>query len=177
MQINTKEKIRFFVNGTLPGQLVLIANAWFNQVKDWLMFPFLQNDPLTCDRFLLDEIAWERKITQLKTESEALFRKRVSFAYVNQRDAGSAIGLKRILERLDLGFVIIDERQESRPWDVIVLTVDGQFFSDNSELLTELVALYGRTCRRYEFTVTSSTKVFIKVAAFNNNQKTFSAKL
>lgn len=175
MQI--KEQLKWFVRGALPQQLVLIVSAWFDQVKEWLEFPFVQNDPLTCDRFILEKLAWQRRIKQLKSEPEELFRKRVAFAYVNERDAGSAIGLKRILERLGLGFVTISERVESRPWDVIVLTVDGQYFSDNSELLTEIVALYGRTCRRYEFTVTSKTKAFIKVAAFNNNQKTFSAKL
>lgn len=177
MLINAKEKLKFFVAGLVPKQLALVADAWFGQVKEWLEFPFVQNDPLTCDRFVLYKLAWQRRIVQLKAEPEELFRKRVAFAYVNQRDAGSAIGLKQILERLGLGFVTISERVESRPWDVIVLTVDGQYLSDNTELLTEIVALYGRTCRRYEFTVTSSTKLFIKAAAFNNNQKTFSAKL
>jgi P2-related tail formation protein len=177
MLIDARKKLKFFVNGLLPNQLANIVNEWFSLVKEWLNFPFVQNDPLTCERFILDKIAWQRRVSQLTSEPEGLFRKRVAFAFVNQRDAGSAIGLKRILERLELGFVTINERVESRPWDVVVLTVDGQYFSDNNQLLTEIVALYGRTCRRYEFTVTSSTKVFIKAAAFNNNQITYSAKL
>lgn len=176
MLINAKEKLRFFVAGLVPTQLALIVNAWFGLVQEWLKFPLVQNDPLTCDRFILDKLAWQRRITKLNAEPEAQYRKRVAFAYINQRDAGSALGLKQILERLDMGFVTISERTSDRPWDVVVLTVDGQSFSDNSELLTELVALYGRTCRRYEFTVTSATKVFVKAAAFNNNQKTFNAK-
>lgn len=177
MLINTKEKLKFFVKGLVPKQLAVISDAWFNQVKEWLRFPFVQNDPLTCDRLILDSIAWERRVTQLNAEPEDLYRKRVAFAYLNQRDAGSAIGLKRILERLDLGFVTVEERVESRPWDVVVLTVDGKKFSDNNELLTEIVALYGRTCRRYEFTITSSTKANVKAAAFNNNQRTFTARI
>jgi P2-related tail formation protein len=174
MLTDIKNQLRFFINGLVPNQLALIVSAWFSVVKQWLAFPLIQNDPLTCDRYILDKMAWERSIAQLKGESEEFYRKRVAFAYVNQRDAGSAIGLKKILERLELGFVTVSERVESRDWDVVVLTVDGQSLSDNSELLTELVALYGRTCRRYEFTVTSSTQVSIKSAAFNNNHKTFS---
>ena len=100
MLINVKEKLKFFVSGLVPQQLALIVNAWFSQVQEWLKFTFIQNDPLTCDRFILDKLAWQRRITQLKAEPEALYRKRVAFAYLNERDAGSAIGLKRILERL-----------------------------------------------------------------------------
>lgn len=175
MQI--KQQLKWFVSGVLSNQLVTVATIWFNQVKEWLRFPFVQNDPLTCDFFILEKLAWQRRVTQLNNEPEAVFRKRVAYAYVNQRDAGSAAGLKRIFERLGVGFVTVSERVPGKDWDVIVLAVDGRSFSENGALLTELVALYGRTCRRYEFTVTTTATVFIKAAAFNNNQTTYSAKL
>lgn len=141
-------------------------NAWWQQVYQWVQSPLNQIDPETCGLAVLGLLAWQRNIDRFDNEPEKLYRARVKYAFVNAIDAGSVAGTKRIFERLGIGQIDIKERVDGKDWDVIVLTMDDSQYSENVTLLQWLVQAYGRTCRRYEFSVNSPTRAGIAVHEF-----------
>lgn len=173
----TPLKLPFWLGGPELAKLKDAAQAWWQRVTDWLRWPLLQMDAETCHQTILDLLAWQRDITRFKGEPETLYRLRVKHAFVNAVDAGSTAGLKRILVRLGVGYVEIDERMEGRDWDVVLLRLSDSQLSQNPELLRVLIQQYGRTCRRYDFV--SLTPITLRVAAidFNDDQQTLIATL
>ncbi|MBI6955477.1 MULTISPECIES: phage tail protein [unclassified Pseudomonas] len=170
-------KLPFWLAGTELTKLKDAAQAWWARVTEWLRWPLLQMDAETCHLTVLDLLAWQRDITRFKDEPESLYRLRVKFAFINAVDAGSTAGLKRILRRLGVGYVEIDERMPDRDWDVVLLRLSDSQLSENPELLRVLIQQYGRTCRRYDFV--SITPVTLRIAAvqFNDDQQTLIATL
>ena len=126
---------------------------------------------------ILDLWAWQRDVTRFQGEPEALFRLRVKYAFINSVDAGSTAGMKRIFERLGVGYVEIEERQPDRDWDVIQLKFSNTQLSLNPELLRVLIQQYGRTCRRYDFVTITPMALQIAVVDFNDDQQTLVASL
>lgn len=133
-----------------------LMNYW-QAIRCWLLYPLAQLDPMTCSERLLEVLAWDRDITRFKDEPSSLFRKRVKFAFVNARDAGEKAGFIRIFQRLGVGVVEIDERTPERDWDIITIRLSDSQLSDNTTLLEQLLMQYGRTCRRYEYQIISTT--------------------
>ncbi len=170
--------LKWWVSGKHPTNLINLITAWVEQVKAWLEFVATNDDPQTCEPEVLELLAWERRVNRLPNEPTWLFRNRVEYAFLNARDAGSTAGFVRIFERLGLGFVKLDERpvDQGRDWDVIILEMTGGELADNSALLSEVVNLYGRTCRRYEFTVTTVTPIVLGAGEFSSNHETYLAK-
>ncbi|CRI59122.1 phage tail protein [Pseudomonas sp. CCOS 191] len=170
-------KLPFWLSGSELTKLKDAAQAWWARVTEWLRWPLLQMDAETCHLTVLDLLAWQRDITRFKDEPESLYRLRVKFAVINAVDAGSTAGLKRILRRLGVGYVEIDERMPDRDWDVVLLRLSDSQLSENPELLRVLIQQYGRTCRRYDFV--SITPVTLRIAAvqFNDDQQTLVATL
>jgi hypothetical protein len=146
-------------------------------VTEWLRWPLQQMDAQTCHLTVLDLLAWQRDITRFKDEPESLYRLRVKFAFVNAVDAGSTAGLKRILQRLGVGHIEIDERMPDRDWDVVLLRLSDSQLSENPELLRVLVQQYGRTCRRYDFVSITPVSLRIGAVHFNDDQQTLVASL
>ncbi|EJC3636978.1 hypothetical protein MYX88_002014 [Salmonella enterica] len=146
------------------GNVVCLKNTLMNvwrRVYGWLAWPLSQTDPLTCDIRILNMLAWQYDITRFNGEPLALYRKRVKYAFINARDAGSVAGFKAIFKRLDIGYVEIHERTPGVDWDVILLHItDGQL-AGNSELLTQIIRQYGRTCRRYRIQIVIPTTLII----------------
>ncbi len=170
-------KLPFWLAGSELTKLKDAAQAWWARVTEWLRWPLLQMDAETCHLTVLDLLAWQRDITRFKDEPESLYRLRVKFAFINAVDAGSTAGLKRILRRLGVGYVEIDERMPDRDWDVVLLRLSDSQLSESPELLRVLIQQYGRTCRRYDFV--SITPVTLRIAAvqFNDDQQTLVATL
>ena len=102
---------------------------------------------------------------------------RVKFAFINAVDAGSTAGLKRILQRLGVGYVEIDERMPDRDWDVVLLRLSDSQLSQNPELMRVLIQQYGRTCRRYDFVTITPVSLRIVAVDFNDDQQTLVASL
>jgi len=115
-----------------------------------------QFDPLTCIEPVLNLIAYDRDITRFSGEPLSLFRKRVAYAFINARDAGSVEGFINIFERLGIGYVELVERQPDIDWDVIMVRVTDSQIADNTQLMIQIIRQYGRTCRRYQFEVITS---------------------
>ncbi|KXG79241.1 phage tail protein [Pseudomonas mosselii] len=170
-------KLPFWLAGTELTKLKDAAQAWWARVTEWLRWPLLQMDAETCHLTVLDLLAWQRDITRFKDEPERLYRLRVKFAFINAVDAGSTAGLKRILRRLGVGYVEIDERLAGRDWDVVLLRLSDSQLSENPELLRVLIQQYGRTCRRYDFISITPVTLRIAAAQFNDDQQTLVATL
>jgi hypothetical protein len=152
-------KLPFWMNGPQLAKLVAGVKAWWNKVESWIRWPLDQLDPLTCQWRLLNLLAYQRDIRRFDGEMESLYRQRVALAYVNAEDAGSKAGFIRIFERLGIGYVEIDERTDPVDWDVIILHLSDSQIGQNQALLHNIIQTYGRTCRRYELSIITSTPV------------------
>ena len=172
-----KLELPFWLDAGELAKLKASAQAYWEKVEGWLQWPLLQLDPETCHLTVLDLMAWQRDITRFSGEPESLYRLRVKYAFVNAVDAGSTAGLKRILMRLGVGVVEIDERMADRDWDVVLLRLSDSQMSQNPELLRVLVQQYGRTCRRYDFVTITRVPFYMAVADFNDDQQTLVATL
>lgn len=172
-----KLSLRFWLGGIELEKLTAAAQSWWEKVEGWLRWPLLQLDADTCHLVMLDLLAWQRDITRFKGEPEALYRLRVKFAFINAVDAGSTAGMKRILVRLGVGYVEIEERMPDRDWDVVLLRFSDSQLSQNPELLRVLIQQYGRTCRRYDFVTITPVPFRIAVVDFNDDQQTLVASL
>ncbi|MDV9030491.1 phage tail protein [Pseudomonas sp. RAC1] len=170
-------KLPFWLGGAELAKLTAAAQAWWEKVKGWIQWPLLQADAETCHLTILDLMAWQRDITRFNNEPEGLYRLRVKYAFINAVDAGSTAGLKRILRRLGVGYVEIDERIPDRDWDVVLLRLSDSQLSENPELLRVLVQQYGRTCRRYDFVTITPLTLRVFAADFNDDQQTLVASL
>lgn len=172
-----KLSLRFWLGGTELTKLTASAQSWWEKVEGWLRWPLLQLDADNCHLVVLDLLAWQRDITRFKDEPEALYRLRVKYAFINAVDAGSTAGMKRILVRLGVGYVEIEERMPDRDWDVVLLRFSDSQLSKNPELLRVLIQQYGRTCRRYDFVTLTPVALRVAVVDFNDDQQTLVASL
>ncbi|WP_443190155.1 phage tail protein [Pseudomonas indica] len=167
----------FWLDGPELAKLTAAAQAWWTKVEGWLRWPLLQMDAETCHLTILDLLAWQRDITRFKDEPESLYRLRVKYAFINAVDAGSTAGLKRIFQRLGVGYVEIEERDPDRDWDVVLLRLSNSQLAENAELLRILIRQYGRTCRRYDFVTLTTLPLGVVTVHFNDDQQTLVASL
>lgn len=151
----------FWMNDGEPKALLAVARRFWALVYGWITWPVNQFDPLTCNETLLNLLAWDRDITRFKNEPLSLFRKRVAYAFVNARDSGSIAGFVAIFERLGIGYVELVERQPDIDWDIITVRVSDSQLAANTELMIQIIRQYGRTCRRYQYEVLTTLKLFI----------------
>lgn len=181
-----------WMNKGEPASLLRAARTFWLKVWGWINWPLNQFDPLTCSESLLGLIAYQRDITRFNGEPITLYRKRVAYAFINARDAGSVAGFIAIFKRLGIGYVELLERQPDIDWDVISVKVTDSQVSENPELLTLIIRQYGRTCRRYRFEVITANNIAISagwyggeyivytastLAATSTNSASFGAKL
>ncbi len=164
-----KTTVPFWMAGTETTKLTKAAAAWFKLLRTWAQWPAQQMDPTTCSERVLNLIAWQRDIDRFSGEPLSLFRLRVKYAYANAKDAGSVVGFKRIFKRLGIGDVTIKERMDGRDWDIVALTLTDLQISENQSLLEEIIQHYGRTCRRYEWTVQTVLPAYVRAYEFNNS--------
>ncbi|WP_249437018.1 hypothetical protein [Escherichia coli] len=135
-----------WMNKGEPGKLLNTARRFWAEVYGWVTWPMNQFDPLTCTPALLNLLAYDRDITRFDGEPLTLFRKRVAFAFVNARDAGSVEGFINIFERLGIGYVELLERQPDIDWDVILVRVTDSQIADNTQLLIQILAELAQQC-------------------------------
>jgi len=153
-------------DGVLENLRIAATNYWL-KVENWLQWPLQQIDPLTCSEGILNLIAWGRQIERFIGEPLTLYRKRVAYALPNAKDSGSKAGMLRIFERLGIEGVVIEERHPDKDFDVIVLRLNDQVLGSQPQLLELILNQYGRTCRRYEWTVVTPIDNAVQVDAFD----------
>ncbi len=147
---------------------------FFKLIKGWMTYPLNQSAPLTCSESLLNLMAWDRDITRFSGEPLSLYRKRVKYAAINAKDAGTVAGFKAIFARLGIGIAAFKERQ-NEDWDIVTIEMTDNDLSANSALVQTLVEQYGLTCRRYRVEVSYPSTLYIAGGIFPHNLATFSA--
>lgn len=172
-----KIKLPFWMD---KGELEKIAHLfekWWDEVIQLIKYPLTILDEEHCSERILNLIAYQRDVERFSGEPLTLYRKRVKYAFLNARDAGSKAGFIRIFERLGIGYVEIEERFDMENWDVIKIHVNDGQLAKNNELMNLIIRKYGRTCRRYTFEVITTEKVNIVHGEFNNDYQCFYLKI
>ncbi|EMO6748194.1 hypothetical protein RJO26_000917 [Enterobacter hormaechei] len=166
-----------WMNKGEPLALLRTARTYWAEVYSWITWPLRQFDPLTCTEPVLNLIAYDRDISRFSGEPLSLFRKRVAYAFINARDAGSVEGFINIFERLGIGYVELVERQQDIDWDVIMVRVTDSQIADNTQLMIQIIRQYGRTCRRYQFEVITSESLAIRAGWDQGEYVVYPARL
>lgn len=167
--------LSFWMDKGEPKTLLAIARRFWALAYGWVTWPVNQFDPLTCPEALLNLLAYDRDVTRFKGEPLALFRKRVAYAFINAQNAGSIAGFIAIFERLGIGYVELLERQPDIDWDVIIVRVSDSQLAANPELMLQIIRQYGRTCRRYQFEVLTTLKLFMNAGSEDGEYVCYSA--
>ncbi len=162
--------------GEVP-KLARAAYNWFSLLTEYALFPLRQLDPKTCSERSLNLLAFQRDIERFKDEPLSLYRLRVEHAYINAVESGTVAGFKRIFERLEIGYVKIEERIPGLDWDIINLVLSDSQFSDNTKLLETIIQHYGRTCRRYGYKIINPFEIRVQTAEFSNDSVCYLASL
>jgi hypothetical protein len=163
-----KLRLPFWNDQTSSNKLQTNAQTFWEKIETGLRWISSQTNPETCTLAVLYLVGWQRGIDRFKSEPINLYRKRVRWAYANAADAGSTIGIKRIFERLGVGYIEVEERTPGRDWDIITLRLSDGQLAGNTELLRFIIETYGRTCRRYEFQVITPVVLALVTEEFNN---------
>lgn len=158
-----------WMNEGEPAKLLKACGTFWTMIAGWVTWPLQQFDPLTCAEPLLNLLAYDRDITRFNGEPLTLFRKRVAYAFINAQGAGEIAGFIAIFERLGIGYVELLERQAGIDWDVIIVRVTDSQIANNADLLLQIIRQYGRTCRRYQFEVITTTGLRIR-AGWNQGE-------
>ncbi|MFC0973994.1 phage tail protein [Pasteurella multocida] len=162
------------------GELQKIADLfekWWAWAEIFTRYPLKTQDPEKCNEQVLNLLAYQRDITRFENEPLSLFRKRVKYAFINARDAGSKQGFIKIFQRLGIGYVEIEERFDLINWDVIKIRLTDSQVAKNHHLLMQIIRQYGRTCRRYEFEVINNQQVTVIHGEFNNDYQCYPIKI
>ena len=120
---------------------------------------------MTAELELVHLLAWERDIEQLIGETETLYRTRVKYALKFAKGAGSKEGWCFMFNKLGIPTVSIDERMAHTDWDIIRLQLLDSDLAQSPKLIENIIKQYGRTCRRYEFANSNTTKVNIAIGS------------
>lgn len=166
-----------WMNKGEPLALLRTARTYWAEVYSCITWPLRQFDPLTCTEPVLNLIAYDRDISRFSGEPLSLYRKRVAYAFINARDAGSVEGFVNIFSRLGIGYVELVERQPDIDWDVIMVRVTDSQIADNTQLMIQIIRQYGRTCRRYQFEVITSESLAIRAGWDQGEYVVYPARL
>ena len=171
-------QLRFWQDGGITlAKIAKAADVWYDKVTEYLSWLNSQIDADNAPLELLDLLAWQRDIDRLPGEDEELYRKRVKYALANAKDAGSKGGFERIWNRLGLGEIVQTERFDLENWDVIRLQIDEYVFGKYIGLFDTLLAQYGRTCRRYEWTSRAPVALGMRAYGFECHVENIIARL
>lgn len=163
----SNQKLPFWLCGGENPKILVAAAAWWIIVQNWLLWPLNQLDAKKCEEVILSLHAWARRVSRLDGESIELYRKRIIFAYANAADSGSTEGFKAIFERLEIGYLEIDERVDGEDFDMVFLTLSDSQLAQNTDLLNQLIREYGRTCRRYILTTFTDINIGVALTEFD----------
>lgn len=165
-------KLPFWLDRGEVRKIADLFEKWWDWAEIFVQYPLQTQDAEKCSEEILYLLAYQRDIERFEGEPLALFRKRVKYAFINAKDAGSKAGFIRIFERLGIGYVEIEERFDEVNWDVINLKITDKQLAGNNELLNQIIRQYGRTCRRYRFEIISSQPITICLGEFNHDYQT-----
>lgn len=166
-----KIKLPFWLDkkGSEINKIKSVFEKWWEIGLGYLQFIFKLTNEEDCNEKILNLIAYQRDITRFENEPLELFRKRVKYALINAKDAGSTIGFIRIFERLGIGELEIKERLLGQDFDIVHLKLTDSQFSQNEQLLYEIIRHYGRTCRRYAFLSENEIEIYLSYGCIGHD--------
>jgi len=147
------QPIATWLNKGYAEKIMKAANGYWGNTKNWLVWAVNQKNEQKSLEPILSLLAWERLTDRLSKEPLELFRNRVQHALVNTVEAGEISSISDLFNRLGIDVIKVTERIENRDWDIIAIDFSSHTVSKYGDVLPELIQLYGRACRRYEFTV------------------------
>lgn len=172
-----KIKLPFWMDKGELKKMSQLFEKWWALAVETIKNPLLILDEEHCSERILNLIAYQRDIERFENEPLDLFRKRVKYAFINAKEAGSKAGFIRIFERLGIGFVEIEERFDTVNWDVIKIRVNDSQLAKNPQLMNLIIRKYGRTCRRYTFEVLINQTITLIHGEFNHDYQCFHLKI
>ncbi|MFA9499895.1 phage tail protein [Mannheimia sp. E30BD] len=172
-----KIKLPFWMDKGELSKIASLFEKWWQKTLNLFLATFITQDEEKCSEEILNLIAYQRDVTRFANEPLELFRKRVKYAFINAKEAGSKAGFIRIFERLGIGYVELEERFDDENWDVIKIRLNDSQLAKNPDLLNLIIRQYGRTCRRYTFEVLINHKVHIYHGEFNHDYQTHAVTL
>lgn len=140
-------KLPFWLSGPRAQSLRRSAETWWKDSLQYFRSPF-DWDALNAPLDVVDLLAYERGIERCDYEPEDIYRRRVHYAFINAKDAGTAAGMVAIFERLGVPVEGIDERLEGHDFDEYRVRFGPKNYADNKVWLAKVVQQYARTCRR-----------------------------
>ena len=159
--------LRFWESAGELSKIAAIHEKWWNKVQSWIDWLPKQIDVESAPLQIVNLIAYQRDIERFSNEPEELYRKRVKYAFLNAKDAGSVVGFYNIWKRLELGVLEQNERLEGQDWDIIELVVNEKILSQYQYLLGMIIEKYGRTCRRYVLATNLTQPAGVRSFAFS----------
>ena len=170
-------KLPWWMSGPELSKIKTAAQDFFKALLTVAKWPLKQLDARHASEGIVRLIAWQRGIDRFTDESLKMFQLRVFHSYANAKDAGSVVGFERIFQRLELGYLEQEERQPNKDWDVIVLKVSNSVTARNPKFMNWLIQTYGRTCRRYDWTIITLIPMQVKTVTFDCDQQTLVSSL
>ncbi|TMO97542.1 phage tail protein [Pseudoalteromonas ruthenica] len=146
------------------SELARIANDFWQKVEQQFYWWLEQLHDENAQEQILTLLAFERDIKRLPGEELSLFGKRVKYALTNAQDAGFSLGMERIFKRLGFGYVAFNERVAGYDWDMIEVQMLESEYASQEPLVQELIAQYGRTCRRYFLSALTTVQTVERLA-------------
>jgi len=156
-------EIATWLNKGYAEKLVKAATGYWDKSRDYVMWAVNQKDESQNEEPVLGFLAWERLTKPINNEPSELYRKRVQHALVNTIEAGEVATIESIFKRLDIEVLRVRERIDGYDWDVIAIDLSESTLQNVNELLPEIISLYGRTCRRYQFSVHNKAPVYLNL--------------
>jgi len=160
-------EIASWLNKGYAEKLVNAAQSYWQNSKSWVMWAINQKDESHSEQPILGLLAWERLTQRLPNEDTELFRKRVQHALVNTVEAGEIASITDIFQRLGIEVLRVTERIDGRDWDIISIDFTSHTMAQYSEILPELIQLYGRACRRYEFSIKNVAEMALSIGGID----------
>ncbi|MCG7552070.1 hypothetical protein [Pseudoalteromonas sp. Of11M-6] len=137
-----------WIYGDDAKKLAKATEEFWNELNSQLLWWNTIQHSTEDSEKILDLLAWERSVSRLSGEPLSMYAKRVQLAHVNAVDAGSAAGLERIFRRLGI-LAEVNERVSGFDWDQVQVSMLEKNFAGRERMILELIASYGKTCRRY----------------------------
>lgn len=172
-------KLPFWLNkkGSEINKIRSLFHKWWMFVWEYCLFLLKLTDEEKCSETVLNLIAYQRNITRFENEPLSLFRKRVKYALINAKDAGSTKGFQNIFMRLGVGYVELEERFDETNWDTIKIKVSDSQIAKNPQLMNEIIRHYGRTCRRYTFEILNNQNITLFHGEFDGEYQCFPVRI
>lgn len=166
-----KIKLPFWLNrkNSEINKIRSLFEKWWQLSWEYMLFLLKFTDEETCGENILNLIAYQRDITRIKNEPIELFRKRVKYAFINAKDAGSTKGFQNIFERLGIGKLETRERIAGQDFDIVHLKLTDSQLAENEQLIYEIIRQYGRTCRRYAFLTENELEIYLFHGEFGHD--------